>query len=436
MLKLKKRTIWMVAGTLAFVLAFAAYRYQRAKAGSALRFVTSKVDRGRIVAKVTASGTLSAIVTVQVGSQVSGRLQKILVDYNSPVHKGELIAKLDPQLFDATHEQARANFSAAKANLTKAQVQAVDAERQFKRAQGLADRKLIAPADLDTAQATADVARAAVDAAKSAVEQARASLHQAEVNLAYTNIFSPTDGVVISRNVDVGQTVAASLQAPTLFVIAEDLRKMQVDTWVAEADIGPLQGGMRATFTVDAYPGERFRGKVRQVRNAPQTQQNVVTYDAVIDVDNSALKLRPGMTANVTFITAERDNALRVPNAALRFRPSGEVRALAGLGPAEGAATPAAGRSAGPPAPDGSRSRRRPGAGGPRGEQADERTVWVLTGGKPSPVTLPTGVSDGSMTEVLDGGLKEGDLVITEVTGGSDPAGPGGPRGGFPRRMF
>jgi len=396
-----------------------------------VHFETAKVDRGRIVAKVTASGTLSAIVTVQVGSQVSGTIKQLFADYNSPVRKGQLIAKLDPRLLQAAYEQAKANKVAAEGNLAKAEFQAVDADRQYKRSQALAARKLIAQADLDTAQATADAARSQVDASRGALAQAKAALSLAAVNLAYADIYSPTDGVVISRNVDVGQTVAASLQAPTLFVIAEDLRKMQVDTWVAEADIGPLQGGMPATFTVDAYPGERFRGKVRQVRNAPQTQQNVVTYDAVIDIDNSAMKLKPGMTANVTFITAQRDDVLRVPNAALRFRPNGELRAAAGLG-----ATPGGGRGAGAGAPGGAAPGGRPGMGRSRGEQADQRTVWVLSGGKPQPVTVKTGVSDGSLTELLEGALKEGDLVITEMTGGNSASAAGAPGGGFPRRMF
>jgi HlyD family secretion protein len=437
MFRLSKRTLWIAASALALAVAVAGYAYRQSRAKSAVHFETVKVDRGRIVAKVTASGTLSAIVTVQVGSQVSGRLQKILVDYNSPVRKGQLIAKIDPQLFQAAYEQTRANYSAAKANLVKAQVQAVDADRQFKRAQGLADRKLIAPADLDTAQASADSARAQVDSSRASVEQSRASLHQAEVNLAYTDIYSPTDGVVISRNVDVGQTVAASLQAPTLFVIAEDLRKMQVDTWVAEADIGQLKSGMAASFTVDAYPGERFRGSVRQVRNAPQTQQNVVTYDAVIDIDNSALKLKPGMTANVTFVTAERENVLRVPNAALRFRPSGEARAAAGLGSGAAGGSRAGDASAGSGATGGGRQGRRSGEGGPRGEKSDRRTAWLLASGKPKSASLRVGVSDGSMTEIVEGELKEGDLVITEATGGSSPAAAqAAPGGGFPRRMF
>ncbi|HVI92482.1 MAG TPA: efflux RND transporter periplasmic adaptor subunit, partial [Anaeromyxobacter sp.] len=267
----------------------------------ALTFETQPADRGGVVAKVTATGTLSALVTVQVGSQVSGRLAQVLVDYNSPVKKGQLIARIDPQLFEAAVEQARANLVAARGNLAKARAQAIDADRQAKRSATLAEQKLVSEADRDTAQANADAARAQVEASNGDVAQAEASLHQAQVNLAYTRIVSPTDGVVISRNVDVGQTVAASLQAPTLFVIAEDLSRMQVDTNVAEADVGKLQDGMDATFTVDAYPTERFRGKVRQIRNAPQTVQNVVTYDAVIDVPNPDLKLRPGMTANVSF---------------------------------------------------------------------------------------------------------------------------------------
>jgi HlyD family secretion protein len=431
-----KRGLWVGASVVLLAAALAAYSVRRAGATKQLRFETAAIDHGRIVAKVTASGTLSATVTVQVGSQVSGTIQKLLVDFNSPVHQGQLIATLDPRLLTAAHEQAQANYLAAQGNLAKAQYQALDADRQFKRAQTLAARKLIAQADLDTAQATADAARAQVDAAGGTLAQTKAALSQAQVNLAYASIYSPTDGVVISRNVDVGQTVAASLQAPTLFVIAGDLRKMQVDTWVAEADIGQLKSGMAASFTVDAYPGERFRGTVRQVRNAPQTQQNVVTYDAVIDIDNADLKLKPGMTANVTFVTAERDQALRVANAALRFRPTAEVRAALGLAPAAGGRD--AGGGAGPGGGAGGSTTGRFRAGGSRGEQADKRTLWLLVAGQPQSVAVRTGVSDGSFTEVLEGQLKDGDLAITEVSGanGSSAGAQGGPGGGFPRRLF
>src|SRR5690242_2777614 len=292
---------------------------------AAPKFETVKVDQGRIVARVTATGTLSALVTVQVGSQVSGRIQQLFADFNSQVKKGQVIAKIDPELFKAAVEQAKANYTAAKGNLEKAQAQAVDADRQYERAKALAEKQLIATADRDTAESTAAAARAQVAASQGAVAQANASMHQAEVNLEYSTIKSPIDGVVISRSVDVGQTVAASLQAPTLFTIAEDLGKMQVDTSVAEADVGKLRPDMPATFLVDAYPQERFRGRVRQIRNAPQTVQNVVTYDAVIDVDNPDLKLKPGMTANVTFVFAEKNDVVRVPNAALRFRPPSDL---------------------------------------------------------------------------------------------------------------
>jgi HlyD family secretion protein len=379
----------------------------------ALQYETVVADQGRVVAKVTATGTLSALVTVQVGSQVSGRIQQLFADFNSPVQKGQVIAKIDPQLFEAVVEQARANYVAAQGNLAKAQAQAVDAERQYQRSRALAQRRLIAQAEVDTAQTNANAARAQVKAAEGSVEQARAALHQAEVNLAYTNIISPTNGVVISRNVDVGQTVAASLQAPTLFVIAEDLAKMQVDTSVAEADVGKLWAGMSASFTVDAYPNERFTGRVRQIRNAPQTVQNVVTYDAVIDVDNAELKLRPGMTANVTFVYAEKDNVLRAPNAALRFRPSPEL--LARVAATQYAQADANQNHAAP----------------------NQRTVWVLQDHIPRPVSIRVGVSDGTVTEVLEGALHVGDRLVTDVIGGGErPQGapPMGP-GGF-RRIF
>jgi len=419
--------LWISAGV---VLAAAglAYGHSRARAGNAMRFETATVDRGRVVSRVTASGTLSAIVTVQVGSQVSGRLQRIFVDYNSAVRKNQLVAQLDPALFEAAYEQAKANHVAALGNLAKAEAQARDADRQLARSQSLASGELIAQADLDTAQANADAAHATVTASKGSVEQAQAALHQAQINLAYTRIHSPTDGVVISRNVDVGQTVAASLQAPTLFVIAEDLRKMQVDTSVAEADIGRLKDGMPASFTVDAYPGETFRGTVRQIRSAPQTLQNVVTYDAVIDIDNGALKLKPGMTANVTFVAAERPDVLRLPNAALRFRPSAEVLALAGV-PAERASGGGGRRDGGPRAGDGG-GRTATGIPG-------SRRVFILAEGRPHAVTIKTGISDGSLTEIVEGPLHEGDQVVTDVAAATAvAAGQGQPPGGAPRRIF
>jgi HlyD family secretion protein len=373
---------------------------------------TARLERGRIVAKVTASGTLSAIVTVQVGSQVSGRIAELHADFNSQVKKGQLIAKIDPQLFQATVEQQRANLVAAQGNLAKARAQSVDARRQADRALALAAKKLIAQADADTAVSNAEALVAGVQAAEGQVAQTQAALNSALVNLAYTDIRSPTNGVVISRNVDVGQTVAASLQAPTLFVIAEDLAKMQVDTSVAEADVGRLSAGMGATFTVDAYPSQAFKGKVRQVRNAPQTVQNVVTYDAVIDVDNPDLKLKPGMTANVTFIYAEKDDVLKVPNAALRFKPP---PGLVGDGGAAGRAGARAEGTAARPEGGAGAPGGRPAARGP--ESLDRRTVWVLKAGQVSPVRVRTGISDGSFTEVVEGEVEAGAEVVTDAVG-------------------
>jgi HlyD family secretion protein len=439
---------------------FGGLKWRKDHAKPAVELETAKVDRGRIISRVTATGTLSALVTVQVGSQVSGRIQKLFVDFNSPVKAGQLIARIDAQLFQASVDQARANYVAAVGSMAKSEAQARDAKRQFDRSKGLLDKKLIAQADFDTAEANLDVANAQVAMAKGSIAQAKASLQQAEVNLQYTRIVSPTDGVVISRSVDVGQTVAASLSAPTLFVIAQDLSKMQVDTSVAEADIGKLRPSMSATFTVDAYPGEKFRGKVRQIRNAATTVQNVVTYDAVIDVDNDQLKLRPGMTANVTFIWAEKDDALRVPNAALRFRPAPEIFLALGQTPpaslkdgpgAARASRPPGGAStpgmpaAGPPG-GGTRPRGAGGGGAGRGpgqgqgdDGNDKRTVWVSRAGRLESLPVRTGISDGSLTEVVESALQPGDVVVVDASTSGQAGGGGaaaaGPPGGM-RRLF
>jgi len=445
-----KRIVTWVVGLLVLAgIAAAAFWYFRKPTEPEIKYATNPVDRGRIEATITASGTVSALVTVQVGSQVSGRIESLEADFNSEVKKDQVVAKIDPRSFETDLTKAKANAYAANGNLARAKAQAANAEKQLARARDMAAQGLTSQVDLEAAETAAAAAQAEIQSVKGAVEQARAAVEQAKINLAYTVIHSPIDGVVISRDVDVGQTVAASLSAPTLFTIAEDLRKMQVDTYVAESDVGQLKPGMDATFTVDAYPRKKFVGKLREVRNAPQTVQNVVTYDAVIDVPNPDLELKPGMTANVSFSVASRDKALRLVNAALRFRPPAGALASASAGAAAGSArsgsfarTGGSGRPGGLPAPSASgvsaSPRRARSAGGP---PADRKTVYVLRDGVPQAVRIRVGITDGSNTEILEGDLHEGDLVITSATGaGADTAGgnkPGSsPVGGRGRRMF
>lgn len=384
----KMRTALWIAVALLTIGGITALIVRRARAKPQVQYDTAAVDRGTIAAKVTATGSLSALLTVQVGSQVSGRVQQLFVDYNSPVKKGQTIAKLDPLLFNAAVEQAHANYLSLQGGLNKDQAQENNTKLIFDRTKALVEQKVMAQSDLDTASANYQAAKAQVEADQSNLESARAMLNQAEVNLGYTTIVSPIDGIVISRNVDVGQTVAASFQAPTLFVIAQDLRHMQVDTNVGEADVGRLTTGMPATFTVDAYPRRPFTGGLRQIRNAAQTIQNVVTYDAVIDVDNPSLLLKPGMTANVTFVAAQKDDVVRLRNAALRFQPDAALLARIGMK-------------------------------SPLSDSADQtpghRTVWALRNGRPMPVAISTGISDGTWTELLTGNIQPGDALITDM---------------------
>ena len=382
------RTVLWIAAVLLILGGMTAQIARRARARPEIHYDTAEVDRGTIAAKVTATGSLSALLTVQVGSQVSGRVQQLFVDYNSQVQKGQTIAKLDPLLYDAAVEQARANYLSLQGALNKDQAQENNTRLIFDRTKALVEQKVMAQSDLDTASANYAAAKAQEEADKSNLESARAMLNQAQVNLGYATIVSPIDGTVISRNVDVGQTVAASFQAPTLFVIAQDLRKMQVDTNVGEADVGRLTAGMPATFTVDAYPGRPFTGRLRQIRNAAQTIQNVVTYDAVIDVENPNLLLKPGMTANVIFVAAQKDDVMRVRNAALRFQPDPPLLARIGV--------------------------KSPGSDA-SGQLAGHRTVWVLRNGQPVPVVISTGITDGTWTELLGGNLHPGDALITDM---------------------
>jgi HlyD family secretion protein len=322
-----------------------AWYYRRG--GTEIGFTTAPVGRGDIVDTVGATGTLQAVTTVQVGSQVSGSIQELGADFNSIVKKGQVIARLDPSLFDAQVQQSQANLAQARANLTKARseldrskVQLVDAQQKFGRAQELSSRSLLATSELDAAKVAVDTAKAGVASqeatvtqVQAAVTQSEASLNQAQVNRAHTIIEAPIDGIVTQRSVDVGQTVAASMQAPTLFVIAADLKEMQVNANIDEADVGRIRPGQHVSFRVDAYPTDNFEGVVTQIRLQPVVVQNVTTYGTVITVPNTQLKLKPGMTANVKIEIANRAGVLRVPNAALRFRATPEMYAALGQAP-------------------------------------------------------------------------------------------------------
>jgi len=372
-------------------------------------YQTVTVTRGELIQLVTATGTLNPVTNVQVGCQVSGRISKIDVDFNSRVKAGEVIAEIDPSTYQAAVAQAAADLANAKANLELQQV-------ETRRDSNLFTNQLISESDYDTAVATLHEAQATVQIKE-------AALTNAVENLGYCKICSPVDGVVISRAVDVGQTVAASFNTPTLFQIANDLAQMQIDANVDEADIGSVQDGQSVDFTVDAYPNRTFHGVVSQVRNAPTTVNNVVTYDGVISVNNGDLKLKPGMTATVSIITAEHTNVLEIPNSALRFQPPETAMNDAGGGPSlAGNRTGGGGRAA-----------------GGQGEQAVVRTVYLLSNDgrdpKFQPVQITLGITDNIYTEVLSG-LKEGDAVVTGLKIPGLTSGPEVNNPFSPRRRF
>jgi HlyD family secretion protein len=481
----RKKKQLIAIGIIVIILAggFSLYRLM-GQSGSNRKFRLLKVERGAVDLIVTATGTINPVINVLVGSQVSGTIKALYADYNSQVKEGQVIAQIDPALFQAQVDQAKANLLNtqanllnAQANLVKAEVAVVDAKRNLDRNKPLLERQVIAQATLDTVQVNYDTAvaqievgKAQVDSSKAQVEQAKAALNLAETNLRYATIRSPVNGTVVSRNVDVGQTVAASLQAPTIFTIAKDLTKMQVDTNVSEADVGRITMGQDATFAVDAYPGRIFRGKVSEIRIAPIIVQNVVTYDVVILVDNKDLKLKPGMTANVSVMIAHRERVLKIPNAALRFQlQSAKQGGLPGKGSQSSAS---AGRllierltdelNLTPDQqsklvmvlrsskqefqeisqkmnPEEARSRirsliRQKISGiltdeqkqkvkllsdSSQPEQAKPGTVWILSPeGKPTPVSIVLGITDGTFSEVMSGDLREGAEVIVEETSG------------------
>jgi HlyD family secretion protein len=388
----------LIGVVLAVALAGAAYLYLK-KENGATTYRTAKVERGEIVDTITATGNINAVTTVSVGSQISGTIKTLFVDYNSRVRKGEVIAQIDPQLLEASVTQARGNFENAKASLEKAKVAVTDTERTYRRNRELLPDGFVAQSDVDAAQTAYDQAVAGQKSAEAVVTQSEGALKIAQTNLAYATIRSPVDGIVISRSVDVGQTVAASFQTPTLFSIAQDLTKMQIDTNVDESDIGRAAKDQTVVFTVDAWPGKTFSGVVSQVRNAPIITQNVVTYDVVILVDNRELLLKPGMTANVTIQVRKFDDILKIPNAAMRYRPADLSKEAGG------------------------------GTAGKKKEPMGQRVYVLGKDGKPQSVSIKSGVSDGAFTELTGGSLKEGDLLVTgEAPKGSSRSG-GSPPG-------
>jgi HlyD family secretion protein len=524
----KKILFWSVLILLVAGGAFA-YTYLYKGREAAVKYRTAKVERGGIAAFVTANGTINPVITVLVGSQVSGTIQKLYADYNSRVKIGQLIAQIDPALFQAQVSQvkakvenakatfsnaqadvatAKSNVLSSKANVLKAKVSVEDTHRNLSRSNELFSRNLISASDRDTAQTAYDSAlaqmeaaeaqlgaseaqlesaKAKLEAARAQIRQSEAELESAQVNLDHTRITAPVTGIVISRNVDVGQTVAASLQAPTLFTIAQDLTEMQVDTNVSEADIGRVAIGQESTFTVDAFPNFTFHGKVTDIRNAPVTVQNVVTYDVVILVKNQDLKLRPGMTANASILVARKENVLKIPNASMRFRPDfakKEVSASPAGSPSANAAltvpvsaaqilnrlvtelklTPQQqaniSRILKEAQEEIQTARKTGGAEEAKAKAKELRTanrlkirsvlteeqqkkydqmerqpeasqgpspaykIWIpVVGGQPVPVEVTVGISDGSSTEVVSGGLKEGQEIILEAVGGNNKSG-------------
>jgi HlyD family secretion protein len=408
--------IWIVVVIAAVIGGYFYFRHGRTPP---VTYNAAAVTRGALTKLVTATGVLNPVVNVTVGSQVSGRISKLNVDFNSPVAKGQVLAEIDPATYQATVEQATADLSNAKANLELQQVQA-------NRSSELFTNKLVSGSDYDTAIAT-------LHEAEAMVKIKQASLNNAMVNLNYCKILSPVDGVVILRAVELGQTVASSFNTPTIFQIANDLTKMQIDSAVAEADVGGILEGQSVDFTVDAYPERTFHGSVIQVRNSPTTVNNVVTYDCVIGVTNADYKLKPGMTANVSIVVAQRENALTIPNGALRFRVPENAVVLTNTATAQTAPATNTGNFAGGPGG-------RRGGGRGRGERPVSHTVYVLAGegndAKLQPVQIKTGISDGISTEVISG-LDEGAQVVTgTISTGTPTAAPASPfgGGGFPRR--
>ena len=464
-MKLTKKNILIIILLVAGVGIFAAFNL---RGKGPVEYYTAKIENGEIKQVVEATGTINAVITVQVGSQVSGTISRLYVDFNSRVKKGQIIAQIDPALFNGALSQAKADLENAKANLAvaianTAKAKAADAQNRadYERNLGLSKQGVISQQALDLAKANAESATAQVSAALATETQARAQVQQkqaavevAQTNLDYTTIRAPIDGTVVARSVDVGQTVAASLQAPTLFTIAQDLTKMQVYAKTDESDVGQIRPGQKVTFKVDAYPRETFTGTVSQVRMNSTVVQNVVTYDTIVDFDNPELKLFPGMTAYVSIPVATAANVVKVPNGALRYKPdmpADEIRALYQKnGIPEGTGSRSQNARAETAPASGARPQtaaRRNGTGGAvsdppaqsqeiQGSRFDTQIVWKLLPDKSvEPVRIKTGITDHTFTEMireLSGDLKIGDELVTGVAQGHASSAPGGP--GVPRR--
>jgi HlyD family secretion protein len=413
---MKSRRLILISTFTALLAAagYGGYQYWFADA-AATNYKFATVESGPLTAAVSATGTLSPVVAVQVSSQISGQIREIFVDFNSTVKAGQLIAQIAPETYEHRVHQAEADLEAARATagvqqaeMYRAKVNLADAERDFVRKKTLVDKNFLSPAELDKVMTTQEAARAQMRVAEAqarnsaaVIRQREAQLGQARVDLGRTQIRAPVDGIVIKRSVEPGQTVAASLQAPEMFVIAQNLTDMRVETAIDEADVGRLQLGQEATFTVDAFPGKRFKGTVNQVRKAAQVVSNVVTYTVVVSAANPDLILLPGMTANVRIVTAQKDTVLKVANAALRFRPpsSSDDKKSAPAG-------------------------RQPGGKEGKGASASVGTgkLWVLDAdGKPAAIEVKTGISDGSQTELLDGAIAAGREVIVGTVAAGKP---------------
>ena len=417
------RRVILIISVLAVGLVIGGYVFFNGERKAPVRYRSAAVERGPVISLVTATGTINPVVSVQVGTQVSGMIKSLHADFNSVVKAGDIVAVIDPEPLRARRDQAASNLDMSKANVARARTDLAQRKRELDRVKSLVAQQFVSQNDVDMAVTNFQAAEAQMNVAAAQVKQAEAALNAVELELKYTVIRSPVNGIVVARNVEVGQTIAASFATPNLFLIALDLTKMQVDTNVSESDIGGITEGKEATFTVDAYPGYQFSGTIRQVRLAPINVQNVVTYNVVVNVDNQDLRLKPGMTANVSIVVAQRDAVLKVPNAALRFTPpvSGQVdrTKLGGTPTKEKGGEQAAGAG--------------------KGTIVPSRTVWKQgPSGELEPLHVKTGISDGAVTEILSEELSEGTSVVVGIErpkgdrGGSDlpPGfGSGGQRG-------